>query len=105
MRKYGLPVVVAINEFVSDTEKEITLLKELCEQEDVKVELASVWEKGPDGGIDLAKTLVDTIANEENDFHSIFSREHDDLTEKVETIVREIYGGNEVIYSKRHNNN
>ena len=67
----------------------------------MKVELASVWEKGPDGGIDLAKTVVETIANEKNHFHSIFTREHDDLTEKVETIVREIYGGNEVIYSKK----
>ncbi|SET87088.1 Formate-tetrahydrofolate ligase [Enterococcus malodoratus] len=101
MRKYGLPVVVAINEFISDTEKEISLLKSLCEQEDVKVELASVWEKGPDGGIDLAKTVVDVIANEENNFHSIFSRDQDDLNEKVETIVCEIYGGNEVIYSKK----
>ncbi len=60
-----------------------------------------MWEKGPDGGIDLAKTVVDAIAKEENNFHSIFSREQDDLTEKIETIVREIYGGNEVVYSKK----
>ncbi|MEO1770482.1 formate--tetrahydrofolate ligase [Candidatus Enterococcus ferrettii] len=101
MKKYGLPVVVAINEFISDTDKEIALLKELCEAEDVKVELASVWEKGPEGGIDLANTVVQTIEESDTTFTSIFSREHDDLEEKVETIVKEIYGGSEVSYSKK----
>ncbi|MGG5331542.1 formate--tetrahydrofolate ligase [Enterococcus sp. AZ163] len=101
MKKYGLPVVVAINEFISDTDKEIALLKELCEAEDVKVELASVWEKGPEGGIDLANTVVQTIEESDAAFTSIFSREHDDLEEKVETIVKEIYGGSEVSYSKK----
>ncbi|EOH88444.1 formate--tetrahydrofolate ligase [Enterococcus pallens] len=101
MKKYGLPVVVAINEFISDTDKEITLLKELCEAEDVKVELASVWEKGPEGGVDLANTVVQTIEESEAKFTSIFSREHDDIEEKVETIVKEIYGGSEVNYSKK----
>lgn len=102
MQKYGLPVVVAINEFISDTQKEIDLLKELCQNEGVKVELASVWEKGADGGIDLAKTVVETIdENPTNQFHSIFSKDKDDLQEKIETIVREIYGGSDVIYSKK----
>ncbi|WP_159721743.1 formate--tetrahydrofolate ligase [Enterococcus sp. CSURQ0835] len=102
MQKYGLPVVVAINEFISDTQKEIDLLKELCENEGVKVELASVWEKGADGGVDLAKTVVEVIeANAETNFHSIFSQDKDDLPEKIATIVREIYGGSEVIYSKK----
>lgn len=101
MKKYGLPVVVAINEFISDTDKEIALLKELCQTEDVKVELASVWEKGPEGGIDLANTVVQTIEESEAKFTSIFSREHDDIEEKVETIVKEIYGGSEVNYSKK----
>ncbi|MGM0212751.1 formate--tetrahydrofolate ligase [Enterococcus sp. AZ109] len=101
MKKYGLPVVVAINEFISDTDKEITLLKELCEAEDVKVELASVWGKGPDGGIDLANTVVETIETSDARFTSIFTPEHDDLQEKVETIVKEIYGGSSVSYSKK----
>lgn len=101
MKKYGLPVVVAINEFISDTDKEIALLKGLCEAEDVKVELASVWEKGPEGGVDLANTVVQTIEESEAKFTSIFSREHDDIEEKVETIVKEIYGGSEVNYSKK----
>ena len=86
MQKYGLPVVVAINEFISDTQ----------------VELASVWEKGAAGGVDLAKTVVEVIeANAEPSFHSIFSQDKDDLPEKIATIVREIYGGSEVIYSKK----
>ncbi len=54
IRKFGLPAVVAINEFVADTEAEIAALKELCAEIDVPVELASVWANGADGGIDLA---------------------------------------------------
>ncbi|GCF93679.1 formate--tetrahydrofolate ligase [Enterococcus florum] len=101
MKKYGLPVVVAINEFISDTQKEIELLKDLCEKEGVKVELASVWEKGPEGGEALAKTVVEIIEEENNRFRSIFSREDDTLQEKIETIVTEIYGGSGVVYSKK----
>ena len=56
IRKFGVPVVVAINEFVSDTEAEIAVLKELCTEIDVSVELASVWADGADGGLALAET-------------------------------------------------
>lgn len=61
VRKFGLPAVVAINEFVADTEAEIAALKELCAEIDVPVELASVWANGADGGIDLANAVVDAV--------------------------------------------
>ena len=61
IRKFGIPAVVAINEFITDTEAEIAALKELCAEIDVPVELASVWANGADGGVDLAETLVKTI--------------------------------------------
>ena len=62
IRKFGIPAVVAINEFVSDTEAEIAALKELCASIDVPVELASVWADGAEGGVALAETLVKTIS-------------------------------------------
>ncbi|MBV7390198.1 formate--tetrahydrofolate ligase [Enterococcus sp. ALS3] len=101
MQKYNLPVVVAINEFISDTEKEIELLRELCAAFGVKVERTAVWEKGAEGGIDLAQTVVETIATNEQTFRSIFKHDDDNIEEKVEAIVEEIYGGNEVNYSKK----
>lgn len=61
IRKYGIPAVVAINEFVTDTAEEIAVLRELCAEIDVPVELASVWADGASGGIDLAETIVKTI--------------------------------------------
>ena len=61
IRKFGIPAVVAINEFITDTEAEIAALKELCAEIDVPVELASVWANGADGGVELAETLVKTI--------------------------------------------
>ena len=63
MRKYGVPVVVAINEFITDTNDEIAVLRSLCAAIDVPVELASVWANGADGGVDLANTLINTIEN------------------------------------------
>ncbi len=101
MQKYNLPVVVAINEFISDTEKEIELLRELCAAFGVKVERTAVWEKGAEGGIDLAQTVVETIATNEQTFRSIFKHDDDNIEEKVEAIVEEIYDGNEVNYSKK----
>lgn len=101
MQKYNLPVVVAINEFISDTEKEIELLRDLCAAFGVKVERTAVWEKGAEGGVDLAKTVVETIAANDQTFQSIFKHDDDNIEEKVEAIVEEIYGGNEVNYSKK----
>lgn len=101
MKKYKLPVVVAINEFVSDTKAEIDALTKLCEEAGITVSLTSVWEQGPAGGKALAETLLAAIAAKQEDFQSIFRPDRDDLNEKIETIVTEIYGGTEVVYSQK----
>ncbi|WP_307976884.1 formate--tetrahydrofolate ligase [uncultured Streptococcus sp.] len=103
MRKFGIPVVVAINEFVADTEAEIATLKELCAEIDVPVELASVWANGADGGIDLAHAVVDAVENGGADYKRLYSDE-DTIEEKITKIVTEIYGGKSVVFEKKAKN-
>lgn len=103
MKGYGLPVVVAINEFTQDTEKEVAALMAACQAVDVPVELTSVWEKGPVGGEALAKTIVEVIAEEKADFQTIYQSGMS-LEEKIQTIVTTIYGGKEVVFSPKAKN-
>ena len=103
IRKFGIPVVVAINEFVADTEAEIAALKELCSEIKVPVELASVWANGADGGIDLANTVVDVVENGNADYKRLYS-DDDSLEEKITKIVTEIYGGKSVVFEKKAKN-
>ncbi|WP_153054755.1 formate--tetrahydrofolate ligase, partial [Streptococcus suis] len=91
IQKYGIPAVVAINEFVSDTADEIATLKELCAEIGVPVELASVWANGADGGVELAETVVATIDNQAANYQGLYKSE-DSLEEKVTKIVTQIYG-------------
>jgi len=103
VRKFGIPVVVAINEFVADTEAEIAALKELCSEIKVPVELASVWANGADGGIDLANAVVDAVENGNADYKRLYS-DDDSLEEKITKIVTEIYGGKSVVFEKKAKN-
>ncbi|RID95749.1 formate--tetrahydrofolate ligase [Streptococcus constellatus] len=100
IRKFGIPAVVAINEFVSDTEAEIAELKVLCAQIDVPVELASVWADGADGGLALAEVVVKTIETRPAKYTRLYDN---NLTveEKIETIVKEIYRGTKVNFEKK----
>ena len=100
IRKFGIPVVVAINEFVSDTAAEITALKELCAEIKVPVELASVWADGAEGGVSLAETVVKTI-NEEPAHYTRLYDNNLSIEEKIEKIVREIYRGSKVNFEKK----
>lgn len=100
MQSYGIPVVVAINEFISDTKQEITQLEALCKKQGVIVESASVWEHGADGGTALAKTVASVIENETTNYHSIYPVGAS-LEEKIETIVTKIYGGAGVSFSQK----
>lgn len=100
MQKYGVPVVVAINEFVTDTKNELAKLQELCEKINVPVELTAVWEKGAVGGEKLAQRVVQVIDETTNDFRPLYEKESS-LEEKIRTIVQEIYGGSDVIFSKK----
>ncbi|HEM3172610.1 TPA: formate--tetrahydrofolate ligase [Streptococcus suis] len=103
IQKYGIPAVVAINEFVSDTADEIATLKELCAEIGVPVELASVWANGADGGVELAETVVATIDNQEANYQRLYKAE-DSLEEKVTKIVTQIYGGSGVVFEKKARN-
>ncbi|MFX3782027.1 formate--tetrahydrofolate ligase [Streptococcus suis] len=103
IQKYGIPAVVAINEFVSDTADEIAALKELCAEIGVPVELASVWANGADGGVELAETVVATIENNVANYQCLYKAE-DSLEEKVTKIVTQIYGGTGVVFEKKARN-
>lgn len=103
IQKYGIPAVVAINEFVSDTVDEIAALKELCAEIGAPVELASVWANGADGGVELAETVVATIENQAANYQRLYKAE-DSLEEKVTKIVTQIYGGRGVVFEKKARN-
>ncbi|MGQ7461010.1 formate--tetrahydrofolate ligase [Streptococcus suis] len=103
IQKYGIPAVVAINEFVSDTAAEIAALKELCAEIGVPVELASVWANGADGGVELAETVVATIENQAANYQRLYKPD-DSLEEKVTKIVTQIYGGTGVVFEKKARN-
>lgn len=103
MRQYGVPVVVAINEFVADTEAEIAVLKELCQSIDVPVELASVWANGAEGGVALAETVVKVIEQEKANYQRLYN-DQDSVEEKVRKIGKNIYGGDAVQFSAKAKN-
>lgn len=100
MRKYGIPVVVAINEFVTDTAAEIARLKELCEQIQVPVALASVWANGADGGVELAETVVSTIENQPAQYQRLYD-DGETIEEKISKVARDIYRADKVIFEKK----
>lgn len=100
IRQFGVPVVVTINEFVSDTESEIKILKQLCKEIDVPVELASVWANGASGGVDLARCVISQIENSSANFKTLYDEE-DSLEDKVRKIVTKIYRGKGVTFSQK----
>ncbi|EGP4919149.1 TPA: formate--tetrahydrofolate ligase [Enterococcus faecium] len=100
MEQYQLPVIVAINEFVTDTDNELTLLEHLCENLGILAKRASVWADGAEGGVDLAKAVVRLIDRKEANYKPLYRLE-ETIQEKTETIVKKIYGGNGVVFSKK----
>ena len=98
VQKYNVPVIVTLNQFVSDTEEEIAFVEEFCKERNCEFALANVWEKGGEGGEELAKAVIKTLETKESHFQPLYG---DDLTirEKIETIAREIYGAEGVTYS------
>ena len=97
IQKYGVPVVVTLNSFVTDTEAENEFIRSFCEERDCEFALAKVWEKGGEGGIELAEKVLDTLENKESNFDVLYKDELS-LTEKIEKISKEIYGANGVVY-------
>lgn len=95
--KYGVPSVVAINRFPSDTEEEINLLKEICKEKGVDIVLSEVFTKGSEGGIELAHKVVEICENKKSNFKPIYSLDIS-IKEKIETVAREIYGADGVSF-------
>lgn len=98
MKKYNVPVLVAINKFTSDTEEEIKLVETHCKEIDAPVALCDVWAKGGEGGIDLANLLLDTLDQNTDNFTPLYSFDLP-LKEKIEKIAKEIYGAKEVDFT------
>jgi len=98
LHKYGVPVVVTLNSFLSDTEAELAFVKEFCEQKGCEFALAKVWEKGGEGGIELANAVVRTLENKKSDFRVLYADELS-IKEKIETVAKEIYGAGDVIFA------
>lgn len=98
LHKFGVPIVVTLNSFVTDTEAEISYIRKFCEERNCEFALSEVWEKGGEGGIPLAEKVLDTLENKESDFHVLYENELS-LKEKIETVAREIYGADGVNYT------
>ena len=98
LQKFGVPVVVTLNSFITDTEAEYEFVKNFCEERGCEFALSKVWEKGGEGGIQLAQKVLDTLEQKESHFAPIYPDEAS-LTEKIETVAREIYGADGVSYS------
>lgn len=103
MHKFGIPCLVAINRFPTDTEKELELLDKLTKDSGTEAVLAEVWAKGGEGAEDLAKAVVKKIEDNENNFHFLYE---EDMTieQKIEKIVTDIYGGTGVEFTTKAKN-
>lgn len=98
MHKFGVPVVVAINRFHTDTDAEIAVVEQTCKELGVEVSLAEIFAKGGEGGIDLANKVVDTIENKQSNFQQLYD-EKLPIKEKLDIIAKEIYRANGVTYT------
>ncbi len=98
LHKYGVPIVVTLNSFVTDTQAEIDFVQKFCEDRNCEFAISEVWEKGGAGGITLANTVLDILENKESHFKVLYE-DSLSLKEKIETVASEIYGAGGVSYS------
>ncbi len=100
LKKYGVPIVVTLNRFVSDTEAELNFIKKFCEERDCEFALANVWGEGGEGGVDLANAVLKTLETKKSEFKFLYE---DDLSleEKITKISTEIYGADGVAFSAK----
>ena len=98
LQKYKVPVVVTLNSFVTDREAEIAFVKQFCEERGCEFAISEVWEKGGEGGIALAEKVLKTLEEKESHFEPLYPSELP-LTEKIETVAKEIYGAKGVNYT------
>ncbi len=98
LQKYGVPIVVTLNSFVTDTPAEIAFVEQFCRERGCEFALSEVWEKGGEGGIALANKVLETLQNKESHFHVLYD-ERLPIREKIEIIAKEIYGAATVSFS------
>ena len=98
VKKFGVPVVVALNRFLSDTEAELAAVREECAAEDVGVELCEVWEKGGEGGVAVAEAVLRLLDGKSAKFRPLYDEKRP-IREKIETIAKEIYGAGGVAFA------
>ena len=102
LQKYGVPIVVTLNSFVTDTEEETSYIEQFCKERGCEFALSEVWEKGGEGGIALAEKVLETFEKRESNFKVLYD-ESLSLKEKIETIAKEIYGADGVTYTNAAN--
>lgn len=100
LQAFGLPFVVAINRFITDTNKEIQALTAFCEEKEYPVSLTEVWEKGGDGGIDLAHKVLEVIENTKSTYTPLYELD-EPITDKIQKIARDVYGASDVSFSDK----
>lgn len=98
VQKFGVPVIVTLNSFVTDTDAENEFIRKFCEERNCDFALSEVWEKGGEGGIALAEKVLNTLETKESHFHTLYE-DSLSLKEKIETISKEIYGADGVEYA------
>ena len=99
LQKYKIPVVVTLNSFVTDTEAETSFVKQFCEDRGCEFAISKVWEKGGEGGVELAGKVLEALESPESESGSRFEPLYPDgisLEEKIETVAKEIYGAGAV---------
>lgn len=100
IHKYGVPVVVTLNSFITDTEEEYEFIQKHCEELGCEFALSEVWAKGGEGGIELANKVISTIENKKSEFKPIYDDECS-LEEKINIIAKEIYGADGVTFDSK----
>lgn len=100
IKKFGVPAVVALNKFPTDTEAEVKFVLDNCKKLGAKAVLSDVWANGGDGGVEMAKAVVEVCENQESNFKPIYEVESS-IREKIETIAKEIYGADGVDFTKK----
>lgn len=100
MQRYGVPVVVAVNAFTQDTKEEIAVVQESCKNLGVICEIADVWGRGPEGGLDLAQAVI-AAAEQEMTYKPLYDPQKTTIEEKITAVVREIYGGDKVVFTPK----
>ncbi len=98
LQKYGVPVVVTLNSFITDTDAETEFVRSFCEERGCEFALSEVWEKGGEGGVELAKKVLSVLENKESNFKPLYD-DSLSLKDKIKTVATEIYGAADVAYS------